>query len=240
MKLKVVATGSKGNCYLLQGEKETLMIECGVNIREIKKALHFDFSKLSAVLVTHEHKDHAECIEDLTRLGVNVYATAGTFGSFKSNRAKEVVAHNTFFVGGFKIMAFDVKHDAKDPVGYLIQHPECGKVLFLTDTFYCPYTFRNLNNILIETNFSKAIIKEKLSEMEFLKNRIYQSHMSLETAVEMLQANDLSKVNNIVLIHLSDSNSDERIFKETVHRATGKNVSVANNGMELEFNKTPF
>jgi ribonuclease BN (tRNA processing enzyme) len=64
--------------------------------------------------------------------------------------------------------------------------------------------------------------------------------MSLDTCVNLLNANDLSKVNNIVLIHLSDSNSDEQAFKKRVSDETGKNVTVASNGMEINFNKTPF
>ena len=56
----------------------------------------------------------------------------------------------------------------------------------------------------------------------------------------MLAKNDLSKVNNIVLIHLSDSNSDEKKFVHEVKELTNKNVCAAYNGMEIEFNKTPF
>ena len=142
-------------------------------------------------------------------------------------------------------MAFGVKHDAKDPVGYLIYHPECGNVLFLTDTFYCPYNFNDvgLNNIIIEANFSRKIIDRKVKDgasPEFLRNRILKSHLSLEYCKELLEANDLSAVNNIVLIHLSDSNSDEEMFQREVTELTGKNVSVASNGMEIPFDKTPF
>ena len=56
----------------------------------------------------------------------------------------------------------------------------------------------------------------------------------------MLSANDLSKVNNIVLIHLSDSNSNEKQFVKEVYELTGKNVCAAYNGMEIPFNKTPI
>lgn len=56
----------------------------------------------------------------------------------------------------------------------------------------------------------------------------------------MLSANDLTAVNNIVLIHLSDGNSNEKQFKKEVYELTGKNVYVASNGMNLKFNKTPF
>lgn len=246
MKLKIIGTGSKGNCYLLETEKEILIIEAGVNVSEIKKALNFDLSKVVGCIVTHEHMDHSKAIWDVMKLGIDVYASAGTLKARfvdTQSRAKAVVSKQTFKFGNFKIMAFDVKHDAAEPLGFLIEHPECGRVLFLTDTYYCSYLFPNLNNVIIEANYSKEIIDRKFgseSGKEFLRNRILKSHFSLENCKDMLVANDLSKVNNIVLIHLSDSNSDEKQFKKEVAELTGKNVTVASKGMNIPFNKTPF
>ena len=246
MKLKVIGTGSKGNAYILSNGDEALLIEAGVNIKEIKQALDFDYSKVVGCLVTHEHMDHSKSIWDVMKLGINVYASFGTFKArFVADqpRAKKIVSKESFAIGNFKIMPFDVKHDAKEPLGFMIEHPDCGKVLFLTDTYYCKYTFPDLNNIIIEANYSKEIIDRKFgadSGKEFLRNRILKSHFSLENCKDMLSANDLSKVNNIVLIHLSDSNSDEKQFHKEVSELTGKNVTVANNGMEIPFNKTPF
>ena len=246
MKLKIIGTGSKGNAYILKNENEALLIECGVNISDIKKALDFDLSKVVGCLCTHEHMDHSKAIWDVMKLGIDVYASSGTLKSRyvdEQSRANPVVSRQNFKAGNFKIMAFDVKHDAKEPLGFLIEHPDCGRVLFLTDTFYCKYTFPNLNNIIVEANYSKEIIDRKFgpeSGKEFLRNRILKSHFSLENCKEMLSANDLSKVNNIVLIHLSDSNSDEKQFQKEVSELTGKNVTVASNGMEIPFKITPF
>lgn len=247
MKLKIISTGSKGNAYILENDKEALLIECGVHITEIKKALDYNLKKVAGCIVTHEHMDHAKSINEVMRLGINVHATAGTFRrtgfSVPSPRQKTLVNQTTYTIGGFRVMPFDVKHDAEEPVGFLITHPECGKVLFLTDTYYCEYTFSGLNNVIIEANYSKAIIDKKYgteSGLEFLRNRILKSHFSLENCKGMLQANDLSGVNNIVLIHLSDSNSDEVLFQKEVFDLTGKNVTVASNNMVIDFNRTPF
>lgn len=243
MKLIVIGTGSKGNAYILKNEREALLIECGVNIRDIKAALSFNFSRLVGCIVSHEHGDHAKSINDLMGCGVDVYSSKGTHTVLKTinhHRAKVFVHHKTFSIGNFRIMPFDVLHDAVEPSGFLISHPETGNVLFLTDLIYSAYTFKDLNNIIIEANYEESIARRKLSDMEFLRNRIIKSHMSLATCVKTLKANDLSKVNNIVLIHLSDSNSDERLFRETICNATGKNVTVADNGLEMNFDKTPF
>jgi len=64
--------------------------------------------------------------------------------------------------------------------------------------------------------------------------------MELSTLKTMLLANDLSKVNNIVLLHLSDGNSHAVNFQNEIHSLTGKTVTIADKGMALEFNKEPF
>lgn len=246
MKLKIIGTGSKGNAYILGNENEALLIEAGVNIKEIKQALDFEYSKVVGCIVTHRHGDHAKSINEVMKLGFETYASNDVFKhsgfSLVSKIGNEISPKQSFQVGNFKILPFDVKHDVPC-LGFLIEHKDCGKVLFLTDTYYCKYTFPGLNNIIIEANYSKAIIDQKYgpdSDKEFLRNRILQSHFSLENCIDMLKANDLSAVNNIVLIHLSDRNSNEKQFKEEVFNATQKNVTVANNGMVIDFNRTPF
>ena len=246
MKLRIIGTGSKGNAYILGNENEALLIEAGVNIKEIKQALDFDYSKVVGCIVTHEHMDHAKSMRDLMLLGIDVYASHGTIKArnlVDEFRAKELLNKKQIEIGNFTILPFDVKHDAAQPLGFLIEHKDCGKVLFLTDTYYCKYTFPGLNNIIIEANYSKEIIDKKYgpdSDKEFLRNRILQSHFSLANCKDMLKANDLRQVNNIVLIHLSDSNSDEKQFHKEVSELTNKNVHVASNGMTISFFKTPF
>src|ERR1041385_4951135 len=127
---------------------------------------------------------------------------------------------------------------------YLIKHQECGVVLFLTDTVYSPFVFKGLNNIIVEANYCDEILEEKRQAgytIEMLRDRVIESHMSLKNCKDLLAANDLSQVNNIVLIHLSDSHSHETRFKKEVEALTGKVVHVADKGMVIEnFEKTPF
>lgn len=243
MELKVIGTGSKGNAYLLENEQEALLIECGVNFKAIKQALNFNLSKVVGCILTHEHGDHAKSIKEVMNAGVNVSATEGTHaacGTTMHHRAYMMIPGPTYHLGNFKVKPFKIEHDAAEPCGFLINHPETGNVLFLTDTMYSHYTFRNLHNIIIEANYSHEVIRVKLDDKEFLKNRVMQSHMSLDTCIEFLRKNDLSKVNNVVLIHLSDGNSDEVLFRAEVTKATGKTVTVADNGLVMELNKTPF
>lgn len=56
MQLKVLGSGSSGNCYLLETDTECLVLDAGVNTKEVKIALDFDVRRIKGVLVTHSHK----------------------------------------------------------------------------------------------------------------------------------------------------------------------------------------
>ena len=250
MELTVLGSSSSGNSYVLQNDTEALVIECGVSLKEVKKAVDFNVSKLVGALITHEHLDHSKYVREFLNSRIPVFMSYGTgtklgyVGSTEPHLLPvSIDSASKFKLGKFTILPFDVKHDAAEPLGFLINHPETGNVLFLTDSYYSPYRFEGLNNILIECNYSTDILQRNIDAGRIppaVRNRTLQSHMSLETCLETLAANDLSQVNNIVLIHLSDGNSHADNFLNTVHRATGKTVHVADTGMNIKFNKTPF
>jgi phosphoribosyl 1,2-cyclic phosphodiesterase len=247
MKLKVLGSSSSGNCYILDNGKEALVLEAGVPFAEVKKALDFDISRIVACLVSHEHGDHARYVSDYLKAQIPVYTSQGTIDALGIHHKllRPVVMENDSLTraGGFRISAFRTKHDAAAPVGFLIGHAETGVVLFATDTYYLEYTFAVLHNILIECNYSLDILDANTQNGSIPKpqrDRTIQSHMSLDTCIETLRMNDLSAVNNIVLIHLSDSNSNAEAFQAAVREATGKTIHIASKGLDINFNKTPF
>jgi len=245
MRLKVLNSDSSGNCYLFEATDCTLIVECGVNFKIVKQSLNFDLSKVAGCIVTHEHKDHCKALKDVVQAGINVYTSPGTINAFdiKSHKIRPVIPQETYLVGSFNIMPFLVKHDAVEPLGFLIKHDECGTVLFLTDTYLVPYKFAGLNNILIECNYSQEIIDERSYCGELIglvRKRVETSHLSLATCIEVLRQNNLSQVNNIVLLHLSDGNSNAKQFKEAVQVETGKSVHVADKGLLINLDKEPF
>jgi len=237
MKLTVINSGSIGNCYLLEGKNGTLILECGVDIREVKKALKFDFSKVKGALMSHVHGDHSKCVRDLIKLGVDIYSSQPSFDDMEidSVYANGVQSGKKFTVGEFTIIPFDVEHDAPEPFGFFIKHHEMGNMVFLTDTYYCKYTFENVNHMLVEANYCEDIIEAKMQgNKTFLKNRIFTSHFSIQNCKKFIKAHDLKSVENIILIHLSDSNSDEEKFKNDIIKLTGKNTLIASKGLTLE------
>lgn len=246
MHLTVLESSSSGNCYLMSNDTEALIIEAGVRLIEVKRALDFNTSKVAGVLVSHEHGDHAGYISEYLNAGMMVWASEGTVkGAKVKSRFLPLLleAGVKTKLGNFTVLPFGVKHDAAEPLGFIIQHPQTGAVLFATDTYYLPFTFANLSNILIECNYRLDLLERNISAGKIpsaLRDRTLQSHMSFDTCKEALLANDLSKVNNIVLLHLSDGNSNAAEFRRDIHRATGKTVYVADKNLNILLNKTPF
>lgn len=248
MRLKIINSGSVGNCYILENKDTALIIECGVPFKEIKMALDFNFAKVAGVLISHSHQDHCKSVEDVIEAGMYIYCSGGAFTEMKipMHRVCIMKPMMHYFLGKqneWMIMPFDVKHDAAEPLGFLIKHEECGTVLFITDSYYVPYTFRGLNNIMVEANYCNEILERRMKSNSIhgkVYNRVKESHMSISTCIEMLQKNDLSAVNNIILLHLSEGNADAKDFQHRVKEATGKNVIVAGKNMEINFSKTPF
>lgn len=244
MELEIIGSGSSGNSYLLTSSiGERLIIEAGVNFKEIKKALKFNYINASC-LVTHQHTDHSKAANDVCKAGINLYCLPSTASAagLKSHRVKFIEPNREFIINSFKILPFSVKHDV-ECLGFLIFHNECGRVLFITDSYMVTQRFRGLNNIIIEANYSDEILDEMINSgkiEKWRKDRLVQSHMSLKTCKGVLEANDLSEVYKIVLIHLSASNSNAEQFKKEVEELTQKKVIVASKGLKIDFNITPF
>lgn len=246
MKLIILGSNSKGNCYILRNEKEALIIEAGIRLSEVKKALRFNISVVVGAVVTHEHNDHAGYLKDIVAAGITVLALEDVFKAKgipeTASFAKRIIPGRGYKVGTFKIIPFPVRHDVPC-VGYQIEHPEMGKLLFVTDTMMLEYTFFGLNHILLEANYADSILNENIDNgttQPFLRERLMKSHMELETTKEILQSNDLSGVRNIVLIHLSGGNSNAKMFTEEVIKVTGKPVYAAVKGLELNLSLNPY
>lgn len=234
MSIKVLASGSSGNCYLLETEKETLIIECGIRYRDILKGLNFDLNKVVGCLISHEHGDHSKAINEIMNAGIDVYMSVGTkegidFKSSATHRINIVKHGKRYKIGGFDVVPFNVEHDVSEPLGFLLQHKELGRILFATDTYYLRNTFINVDHILIECNYSEDI----LEEIPPYRVRVLKSHMSLETLKETLKTWDLSRTKDITLIHISEGNGEPKRFRKEIEELTGIKTYVAMPGLEI-------
>ena len=78
MEIKTLASGSTGNAYLVGDGTTTLLLECGISMRELMRRSRFTLSRVDACLITHEHGDHARAVHDVMARGIPVYCSEGT------------------------------------------------------------------------------------------------------------------------------------------------------------------
>jgi len=230
MKIKILASGSAGNCYWISDGKTSLLLEAGIPFRKIQKGCDFRLSSLGGCLVTHEHGDHAKAADVLMKKGVDVYASQGTATAkgWSGHRLHIVKSMEYFVIGTFTIMAFALEHDATENMGFFIISQETQeKLLYVTDTHYVPYEFEGLTHIMCECNYDHDILSQNVRSGRVphtLATRIIDSHMSIDGVEEMLREMDLTHVKQIYLLHMSEDNSDAAAFKERIQRLTGVEV----------------
>ena len=251
MRMTVIGSGSSGNCYLLEGRDSALVIECGIPPERMFRETGILPSKIAGCLVSHEHGDHAAFAGRFAAMGMTVYASFGTLSALGATRdggfrCRSVRAMQVFDVGPFRVSAFDVRHDAAEPLGFVIEHPECGRILFVTDTMFVPYSFRRpgLDHIMVEANYDDGIVDENVLADRLTPDRaarVRRTHMSLRSACELIVANDSPALKTVTLLHLSSGNSDAAEFARQASKfAPLTEVHVAERGLSFDMNKNPF
>lgn len=245
MRLSVLGSNSFGNGYLLETVQEALAIEVGVRLSEYKKALGWRLNKVAGAIVTHEHNDHAGYIGEFVKAGIRVFALPEVFAShglLGKPFTKDIAPRAVFKVGGFKVMAIGVEHDCPC-VAYLIEHSDMGKMLFVTDTMIFPYAVPNLSHLMLEANYADDILDKRIESglvPPSMRPRLLKSHLEIENTKGILSRQDLTRVNEIILIHLSEGNSNEERFVREVRELTGKDTYAARAGMTIDVSKTPY
>jgi len=224
MTFEVIGTGSKGNCYLLTVNGQTLVIEAGVNFTTVKKHLNFDLSGIVGVLISHEHGDHAKFVKDFQKFGKKVYFTYGTCEALRIDKSYNIILYLTpFYVGNFKITPFEVFHDAKEPCGFLIEF-EGERLVFLTDSCDLTTRIKNVDYWIIEANYSAEKLQRSLLD-PMLKKRIKNTHMSIDRCKTILDAHNAENSKFVLLIHGSDKHSD---YDEFLTKIPYANIATNN------------
>lgn len=230
-------SGSSGNCYLLQSDSNTILLDSGVGIRTLKKYFKdygLSFADISAVLVTHDHADHVKSVGALSNLyNIPVYATELVHGGIQKNycvRKKIEPANKRFIekgvafgVGAFRITPFGVPHDSKDNVGYRI---ETGGKCFclMTDIGHVTDEIREnislANYLVIESNHDGSMLQNG-PYPQYLKDRISgeNGHLSNAECAGELCANCTSGLKHVWLCHLSEENNHPELVRKTMEKA---------------------
>lgn len=215
--LKVISSGSIGNAYILECKSEILLLELGVSWDKIKRALNFNLSKVVGCIVSHSHGDHAKSVKDAIKAEIPVYSTE----EIQSLHPKVKVPKmgQKTLIGGFSIQPLLVPHSV-ECYAYIITHEEFGKLVFCTDATSFKYKVKNVNHWLIEANYSEQILIDKMCDNSMGRS-LYQHHMEIEDTIKALKVNFCSDTQSILLVHLSESNSNESAFIQRVEDELG-------------------
>ncbi len=245
MLLRVEGSSSSGNSYALIADNgEILAIEAGCKLADFKKMIDWRISDVVGCIVSHEHGDHARYIRDFLKAGIPVYAAPETQTALETITGERITAIQPLKrvkAGNFTVTPFYVPHEPNTACyGYLVEHEEMGKLLFLTDLEYCKYNFSNLKveHIMIEANYSMELVDRDEPNYE---HRL-RGHMNLDTALDFIRTNDSPALRNVVLIHLSDKSGDPALFKQKTEEALryGADVYIASKGLNVSLDLCPF
>ena len=228
MDIKILASGSSGNAYLIRDGHTRLLLDAGIPFKRIQIGCGFRTSSIDACLVTHRHGDHAAAIPKLLQRGIAVYSNEDVAGLYEG--VQELTECKEHTIGTLRILPFAAEHDVPC-YGYQVTSEETGeRLVYITDSAYVRYTFTGLTHIMIEANYAEDIMRGNVRDEKIpfsLAERVAGTHMSIDTLIDLLRANDMSKVRQIYLLHLSDNNSDAEAFKKMVQQETGAEVYIA-------------
>ena len=225
MKLKCLGSSSAGNCYLLTSNNgETIILDCGIPIKEIKKGLNWNIKDVVGVLCTHKHLDHSKSVKDFEAMGIQILAP------YLGDRSKSMN------MGEFTVKPFDLTtidgnwtHTNADgepcPIyGFMITHMEMGRMLYITDCEVVKWKFKDINHILLGVNYDKDLVDTDNPKA----NHVFRGHLSIDTACDFVKANYSDSLQNVIMCHLSSENADSDSFIEKMKKvAYGANVDVA-------------
>ena len=236
MYLKCLGSSSAGNCYLLtSGNGETLILDCGIPIKEIKKGLNWNVKDVVGVLCTHKHLDHSKSVKDFRQMGIPVFAP------YISEKPMKI-GNGDFRVQAFDLTTIDGNWTHTDangepcPIfGFLITHKEMGKMLYITDCEVVKWKFKDINHILLGVNYDKDLIDRDNTGKA---NHVFRGHLSIDTACDFVKANYSDSLQNVIMCHLSSENADRDSFIEKMKKvAYGANVDVAERNKEWVLRK---
>jgi len=226
LRLHVIGSGSSGNGFILETSNSALTLECGVKFNSVLKSIDFKLEKIVGGVCSHIHGDHAKYIKEYLNHAVpilnNVYPH---YQSIPLEHKKKIV------IADWTIIPLLMVHDV-ECFGFIINHPECGNIFFATDTNSIPYKLNGLNFAIIESNFSQSVLDKKCLDKKingFLAERVEKSHLSFEKCSDWLLDLDTTKLQSVVLIHLSDGNSEQKKYIKNLQEEIGIPIHAANN-----------
>lgn len=226
MKVKTLASGSKGNSTLVTCGEKSFLIDIGIQYLPLKQSmekLNLDPLSLSMVLITHTHNDHIKGLASfIKKTNAKTYIPEGMYQEIGEIIPKEniVIIEDSFDIDDIHVELIHTSHDASCSVGFLITYQE-KTLVYVTDTGYINRKYlkrmHNKNIYIIESNHDEQMLMNGPYPY-YLKQRVIsdKGHLSNSTTARYLKEIIGEDTKYIVLAHLSEKNNTEELAYETV------------------------
>lgn len=227
-----LGSGSRGNAVVIASGEQALLVDCGFGPRALTrrlKTLGLAPEMITAMLITHEHQDHADgAAKTQHKWGVPVYASAGTHRALREIPAK--YRHNlrpgaSCTVGGFTVESAAIPHDATEPLALAITATGTGARLGLAHdvgAVSAPLArlLAHCDLLLLEANHDRAMLANGPYPAA-LQQRIRggRGHLSNDDAAALAVSVAHAGLRGVGLLHLSESNNTPTLAAATVNAA---------------------
>ena len=216
--LHVLASGSRGNAAIIEGPKESILIDCGIcrkRILQYSNELGVDVSKITSVLLTHEHSDHTKGLPVFSKhFQGNMYTTQGSAHAKKLTDSLDFIeiSHSQeLVISGIKVTCFPCSHDVCDPIGFRFS-TDTDAIGYCTDTGYLTDEAKealvDTRILALESNHDETMLRCG-DYPRFLKERIAsrEGHLSNAQTAAYLPELITDRCEQIVAMHLSQDNN---------------------------------
>jgi phosphoribosyl 1,2-cyclic phosphodiesterase len=225
-----LGSGSKGNATVIEYAQTRILIDCGFSCKALEARLlnrGIHARQITAVLVTHEHSDHFNGVPTFAnRYQIPVWMSHGTSLFERAAKIQNVQvfnSHQSFHVADVEITPVLVPHDAREACQFVVNAGK-HRVGILTDlghiTPYVSNLYQHCHMLMLEFNHDREMLMAGRYPPA-LKARVSGSlgHLSNEQALEFLQFNDLSQLQYLAAMHLSEENNRVSLVSELIAAA---------------------
>lgn len=225
IRFAVLGSGSSGNSTVVESAGVRLLVDAGLSAKQLVsrlQSLGLSPESFDGILLTHEHGDHIRGLRVLLKqMRVPVYATAATARVVKDTGIEGATwkvfdAGQAFRIGGVRVEAFAIQHDAVDPVGFVFEGPS-SKFGLLSDAGFVTRgmveRLRGVHGLFVEANYDESLLEADTKRPWSTKQRISSrhGHLSNAQAAELVAELAHPGLRRVVLGHLSqDCNDPER------------------------------
>jgi len=226
-----LGSGSAGNALVVEAGATRLLVDCGFPVEATERRLArlgLAPADLAAIVVTHEHGDHADGVLPFARRhGVPVWMTHGTARALSgaAPEARMFDSHSPFAVDGLEVHPFPVPHDAREPA-QLVLSDGAWRLGVLTDTGsptrHVAAMLSGCHALVLECNHDPAMLAAG-PYPGWLKTRIGGpfGHLANEAAAALLATLDRSRLRHVVAAHLSATNNRPALASGALAQALG-------------------